>query len=224
VLVQQNKLYGYDIPVAQCPAPPSGGFTSAGHFQKYSLAVLKCQRAAWAPVLQRMGVNLPAVKVSFINGAIKTPCGVVGHETSFYCFDGRSGHYIFVHMSLLKQSNEWFRLRAFETLSHEYFHHVQRATGIFMASIRLGQNGLDVNEMSRRLELQTFCTAMRIVSATKANAFTRQDYDIIVEWSSHDQDAQHGSAASNTYWWQRGLYMTKAAGCNTWTVNYAYVA
>ena len=224
VVLQQNRLYGYNVPAGTCPTVPNG-FTSNSQWRTFTTNTLNCQHNAWKTVFQRMGRSLPKPKYHFISGPVQTPCGRGGQHVSFYCgtWDG-SSYAIYMHTELIQGSNEWWRLRAFETSAHEYFHHVQMISGILYENAKLVQGGTySSNEGSRRVELQAACIAGRQLVQTKATAWTRRDYEIYEQWSNKDQDERHGSASSNRYWWQRGLYMPKTGGCNTWVVNSASV-
>ena len=220
VVLQQNRLYRYDVPPMTCPAIPDG-ITSTQQFRSFSTNTLNCQHTGWAAVFTAMGKPLPKPKVTFISDAVQTPCGKAGDQVSFYCGTWDGSHYgIYVHTSLVEQSNSWWRLRAFETLAHEYGHHVQMMMGNMLAGAEIvEQGGMSQEERSRRLELQTSCWASRILVQTASTRFSEQDYDTFMLWSQQDQDEYHGSAASNQYWWQRGLYAKTAGDCNTYTVG-----
>ncbi|MGD7733474.1 neutral zinc metallopeptidase [Propionibacteriaceae bacterium G57] len=225
VTLQRNSIYGYDFPKLTCPDVPDG-FSSTQQFRTFATNTLNCQHNGWATIFKAAGKALPKPKVLFISGAVQTPCGTSGAKVSFYCgsWDG-SSYAIYVHSSLIEQSNTWWRLRGYETLSHEYAHHVQMMAGVLRANSNLVQAGnLTLTEGSRRLELQASCYSMRLLYITPSTKFSRADYQTVVEWSSVDQDEYHGSAKSNTYWWQRGLYMQKVGGCNTWTVGSSSVS
>ncbi len=221
VTLQRNRIYSYDIPVPKCPATPAP-FTSRSQFRTFATNYLNCQHNAWLPVFKRAGRSLPKPKVVFFNetSTLSTRCGTVKRSrVSFYCGHPDYGSYtIFVNENLMTQSNNWWRLRAAETLSHEYGHHVQQMSSILGTSYQL-QGSMSTNEISRRIELQTSCWSMRMLYHTKSLAFTRRDHDIIYAWTARDQDAKHGSAASMRYWSMRGLYMSKISGCNTWVVG-----
>lgn len=224
-ILQTNSIYGYDIPMMKCPSVLAK-FTSDAQYRSYINNTIQCQWRGWKTVFDKAGEDLPKPKVLFISGAVQSPCGRAGAEVSFYCgsWDG-SNYTMYMHTNLAKQSNEWWRLRAFETSAHEFGHHVQMMSGVMYQSAVLADQGtIPSDEASRRRELQTSCWAMRLTYQTPVTKFSREDYDVIVEWSAQDQDSEHGSAESNTYWWQRGLYMKKVGGCNTWTVGAKYVS
>lgn len=220
VTLQQNTLYAADVPTMSCPAIPTS-FDSAKAFQTFASTTLDCQYAGWVPAFAGIGVELPMPKVTFIDGAVQSPCGKSGENVSFYCgtWDG-SSYGIYVHTSLIEQSNEWWRLRAFETLAHEFGHHVQMVSGIMWAAQQVTTaGGMQNAERSRRMELQTSCWAGRLLLQTPATQFNEADLQTYIDWTQRDQDEWHGSRASNEYWWQRGMYMTKVGGCNTFTVG-----
>lgn len=224
LVLQRNELNGQPIPMMACPGVPDR-FTTTGQFKAFATGTLACQHEGWSTTFAAVGQPLPMPSVTFVTDGVQTPCGRAGDEVSFYCgtWDG-SSYGIYVQMNLLEQSNEWWRLRAFETLAHEFGHHVQMMNGTMYHSNQLVSTGeLEQTEASRRLELQTSCWASRLLYQTPATRFSRADHDELVLWSQEDQDEWHGSAASNQYWWQRGLYMDRVGGCNTWTVDAARV-
>ncbi|MGD8215981.1 neutral zinc metallopeptidase [Aestuariimicrobium sp. Y1814] len=175
-------------------------------------------------VFQGAGTRLPRPSLYFISGPTQTPCGKI--SGSYYCgyFD-LSETNIYLHSDLITDTNQWWRLRAFDTIAHEYGHHVQMAGGLFRASTAISDAGtMTVAERQRRLELQASCWAARIAVATPVTQYSPRDHAIFIQWSQRDQDEYHGSAASNQYWWQRGQYMSKVGGCNTWTVGSSRVS
>lgn len=225
VVLQQNRIYDYDIPTMTCPDVPSS-YTSAEQFRTWATHTFNCQHNGWVPVFRAMGANLPRPKLTFIGSEpVQSACGKV-QNTSFYCGTwDNSSMGIYLTYDLMEQSNSWFRLRAFNTVTHEYVHHVQHVRRILYSGAVLTTAGtLENMERSRRVELQAQCVAARILVSTGATRFSQADYDIYIRWTEQDQPSSHGSAESNQYWWQRGMYMTKVGGCNTWTVGSSRVS
>lgn len=180
--------------------------------------LVDCEYERWTKPVAATGVTLERPAVVFFNGTTSSECGSVKNlRVSFYCSAGAGT--IYVHTVVVRESNQYWRLRLAETVVHEFFHHVQATVGMKYALGDVVQAGMNEQEASRRFELQALCVSTRILATTAAWDFTRRDYnEMVLGFRSTQQDARHGSTASNEYWGKRGFSMVLVGGCNTWTV------
>ncbi|MGA4669322.1 neutral zinc metallopeptidase [Propionibacteriaceae bacterium Y1923] len=217
VQLQQNSLYPHPVPTFTCPEVPEVEFESETHFETFMSETIACQHAGWQTAFEAIGKPLVMPKVSFIRGAVQTPCGQ--GDTTFYCgtWDGEHTQ-IYVNYSTMDEL-AGFRQMPFFAAAHEFAHHVQHQSGLLWNGSALAhEGGIDDMERSRRIELQASCWTSRIMVTTDIG-FNDSDYSQYIAWTERDLGEVHGSAKSNQYWWQRGFYMDQVSGCNTWTVT-----
>ena len=154
------------------------------------------------------------MEVIAYDSKIDTPCG--SHDPrfpAFYC-SGNSTIY------LSRRSSEHaskYPADAAETAIHEHFHHVQNQLGILQEAYGSFRSD-DQWEISRRIELQDICMTSRLQLTVGKLGFGLEDYERTMRTFGRVGEEVHGSNKSLTYWGNRGFYMQKMGGCNTWTV------
>lgn len=153
----------------------------------------------------------------------RPPCGTARDGETFYCGDGENIRGIYINHRLIAEAQQWWRLRIAQVVAHEYFHHVQSVAGIQQARWRLVERGMDKLEFTRRSELQTRCYQSRALLLTKPYRFSRNDYQVVVQWTKDKGSKTHGSSQSAQHWLIRGFYAQTLASCNTWTAPASWV-
>ena len=208
-----NPLYEANFPVGNCPAPPPGFPTPESH-TAYVRSLVDCLQELWHPYLAALGIKQEPVEVIAYDSKIDTPCG--SHDPrfpAFYC-SGNSTIY------LSRRSSEHaskYPADAAETAIHEHFHHIQNQLGILQEAYGSFRSD-DQWEISRRIELQDICMTSRLQLTVGKLGFGLEDYERTMRTFGRVGEEVHGSNKSLTYWGNRGFYMQKMGGCNTWTV------
>ncbi len=117
------------------------------------------------------------------------------------------------------------------TTAHEYGHHIQNLTGINDADLDLEyENKSELNEQSRRSELQATCLAgVFMGSVWGSQSRTAKDYKELLKLARGSGDEgtdvrSHGKRANVVAWLDRGFKAKSPAACNTWSASSAKVA
>ncbi|MGD7733473.1 neutral zinc metallopeptidase [Propionibacteriaceae bacterium G57] len=213
-VTQANALYALEFPSPMtCPTIPEG-IEKRSEFQKLARQLVTCQYEAWAPVFeQTMGFKLSKPGLVIFAEQVKSPCGTVDDDQSFYCPNSAE---IYLSEKRFESSQDWWRLHFANTIAHEFLHHLQSEAGILEGAYSLDMTG---DERTRRVELQAYCMTSRMMVVTPAYEFGDRDYQILKAWAAEgDSSKTHGSVASRKNWWMRGLEQKTLGGCNTWVV------
>ncbi|WP_249345678.1 neutral zinc metallopeptidase [Microbispora sp. H11081] len=195
-----------------------------------------CMGKAWAPALQRVGIDWSPPNYMIAARKGRGACGDYpspGSNVPYYCPRNST-----IYASTSAMAKEYGPLGSWNgiiisMMAHEYGHHIQSVSGI---SDSWWRQTLDSTSRSGRLaltrrhELQATCFGamfMRSVSASYPIDATRRN---TLLWAySHLGDPpggtrDHGSTRSNAAWFRQGYTRPATHQCNTWVVGSASVS
>ncbi len=235
--LKTNSLYrSTGLPRLTCRA---GNASIYSHSQLKALILKtgKCMDRAWAPVLERVGIQWspPGYAIAPVRG--RGACGDYpspGSMVPYYCPRNNT---IYASTSAMARGNgrqigygdiiSWHG-GIISMMAHEYGHHVQNLSGILGSHWRRHLDSSSQSgrlALSRRLELQATCFAgmwMRSVASSypvpsgrRAQLFAF--YSRIGDHPGWPRD--HGSPANNYRWFRQGWERTKPYQCNTWLAS-----
>ncbi|MEV7806741.1 neutral zinc metallopeptidase [Microbispora sp. NPDC088329] len=233
---KNNSLYRAGSPAkTNC----RGGNASIYNHAQFKALILKtgaCMSKAWAPALERVGIDWSPPKYMIAARKGRGACGDYpspGSNVPYYCPTNST-----IYASTSAMAREYGPLGSWNgiivsMMAHEYGHHIQSLSGIsdswwrqtLDSTSRSGKMAL-----SRRHELQATCFGgmfMRSVAASYPIDATRRN---TLLWAySHLGDPpggprDHGNTRSNAAWFRQGYTRPMAYQCNTWVVGSASVS
>jgi uncharacterized protein len=115
---------------------------------------------------------------------------------------------------ILSEANELF---LFQTMAHEYGHHVQQLTGIMRTySSRKYRTDKEFLAETRKIELQAECLSGAFTGRVW-RSLNRRPSDLTYTLSHARSTASHGRAANIDYWLTRGFNQESPDACNTFS-------
>ncbi|MGI8459792.1 MAG: neutral zinc metallopeptidase [Propionibacteriaceae bacterium] len=206
------------------PKPPVPDKQLVGYLD----TLVDCLQRALTPPLRNAGITLPRPTVMGYRQQISTPCGWLSPTSApaYYC-SGNGTIYVPYSGDDGDEAYTYARLGYLALVAHEYGHHLQYVSGMFGEyTNRYYRADLeDRYALSRRLELQADCFAGVFLGYVAASIeLTDRDRAQLREWHEFtgDEDVtsnrspDHGSAAAQIRWLDRGLDRTDYGRCNTW--------
>lgn len=214
VALQQAAFYAYEYPelVGCRPMREPADF---GELQTILTEQLDCTQRAWKPLLEELGLPSHTVPHYFHDGREHTtPCGTSSAPARYCSANGGS---IYFGSVILDWARYW-PAYAKTLTGHEYAHHVQAVSGLWMADRQVIDDGL---ERTRRTELQAECLAHAALDADPSVAWDRALFDSVDDGlRSGTSYETHGTPEAKVYWGMRGLYITNMGeACNTYVVG-----
>lgn len=191
---------------------------------------IDCLQRVWEGPVSSAGFTLPRPSGHAFDLPVTTACGDSSVSTAFYCaLDQR----IYISLAFPRDLPAAQRANPFalaDTMAHEFGHHVQMRSGIFVASSAWKNQSArrEALEYSRRLELQADCLDglwLDVVRAGSGVSATDQaELKKIVYGLGDDTAAglppgegDHGQGASRLDWYTIGLERGPGVGvCNTY--------
>ncbi|MGW3350551.1 neutral zinc metallopeptidase [Nonomuraea rubra] len=222
-----NKLYSAGrLPASQC-AEREVRPNDVAMAKSYLTKVFNCLNASWGAYFKRAGLPFSNARIGFITKK-KRFCGESwGEAAGAYCPDERR-FLILLDDDLLEDPSDLF---LFGLAAHEYGHHIQNITGIDRAYDRHPyRNKSELNEQSRRMELQAECLAgVFIGSVWDSLDRTEDDWEYLLDLQVEGGDEQtgvrdHGKGRNIAAWLDKGYEAVSPAACNTWTASASKVA
>ncbi|MEV0587154.1 neutral zinc metallopeptidase [Nonomuraea sp. NPDC050310] len=235
--VRTNSLYrSVALPRLNCPA---GNPSIFNHSQLKALILKtgRCMDKAWAPVLDRVGIEWSPPGYAIASGRGRGACGdypSAGSMVPYYCPRNNT---IYASTSAMARGNgnsigygqiiSWHG-GIISMMAHEYGHHVQNLTGILDSYWQRHQaTGSESARLalSRRLELQANCFGgmwMRSVAGsypvpTGRRAELFAFYGRVGDHPGYPRD--HGSLTNSQRWFRQGWERSKPQQCNTWMAS-----
>ncbi|GAA2359187.1 hypothetical protein GCM10010404_10470 [Nonomuraea africana] len=224
----KSKLYsGGPLKSSACPEKPIAAGDRA-LAKRYVLAVYECLNRSWSERFAMMGVNFSKPGISFTTRSSATFCDEkVGDAVGVYCTAERR-FTIVLDEKVLEYPYDLF---LFDTVAHEYGHHVQNLMGITRAFEYEPYSGRKEElEQTRRFELQAECLAgVFIGSVWHSLDRTEADWQelLVLDRESGDEVGKvrdHGKGRNIAAWLERGFRGADPAACNTWTAPAAKVS
>ncbi|WP_219467273.1 neutral zinc metallopeptidase [Nonomuraea rhizosphaerae] len=189
--------------------------------KKYLTSLLDCLNASWAAYFEQAGLPFTEAGMDFVTTKPRKYCGWSwGSAQGVYC--GKQHKFrILLNKDVLDEPSDLF---LFVLVAHEYGHHVQYLSGIDKAYRRHPYKGdKELNEQSRRMELQAECLAGVFVGSSWPS-LDRSDEDWwrvldIVRASGDEQNKvpDHGKGRNAAAWLDKGFQSDSPASCNTWS-------
>ncbi|MEU7915918.1 neutral zinc metallopeptidase [Microbispora bryophytorum] len=215
------------------------GNASIYNHTQFKALILKtgtCMGKAWAPALERVGIDWSPPKYMIAARKGRGACGDYpspGSNVPYYCPSNST-----IYASTSAMAREYGPLGSWNgimvsMMAHEYGHHIQSLSGI---SDSWWRQTLDSGSrsgklaLSRRHELQATCFGgmfMRSIAASYPIDTTRRN---TLLWAySHLGDPpggprDHGNTRSNAAWFRQGYTRPSAYQCNTWAVGSSSVS
>ncbi|MEO3854739.1 neutral zinc metallopeptidase [Acrocarpospora sp. B8E8] len=224
-----NKLYRSGlITPTECAFDPIHQRNNVPASKVYVQSLLKCFNTIWADHAKKARLPFAKARVAFTLKPQRF-CGSAWEAgtAARYCYRERR------FMVLLDKSalNDPWSLDLMHTVAHEYGHHVQHLGGMIKASHGLPSRGRsELNEQSRRLELQAECLSGALISSiwTSAKRFPN-DWENLLGTAQSGGDEyhkvhDHGKGRNIAYWLDRGFQSLSLSECNTWTASSSKVA
>ncbi|MEU4544404.1 neutral zinc metallopeptidase [Nonomuraea dietziae] len=217
----KNTLYGGGpLRASSCPERPITADDRASA-RRYVLGVYECLNTSWGERFAAMGVKFTRPGISFTTRPTATFCDEkVGDAAGVYCTPERR-FTIVLDKKALEYPHDLF---LFDTVAHEYAHHVQNLTGITRAFEYEPFSGRKEElEQTRRFELQAECLAgVFIGSVWDSLDRTEADWEelLLIDRQSGDEVSKvrdHGKGRNIADWLDRGFRTADPASCNTWT-------
>lgn len=220
-LLTDNPLYDIEIPDKPCDAELVPFSTDLDAERERLKPFYDCVVALHQPALEQVSQpdTQPPAPPSQLQTYMDPATGACGDipevYTGLYCSaDGYTGVDIGWAANDTDPTNRPSFGYAYQILFHEYGHHLQHRTGVFLEFHNRPYNSDEEN--LRRSELQAECFAS-IATARLGYA----DPEWRAAWERAYQDPindspTHGSAASRGYWTHRGWNARTYGDCNTW--------
>lgn len=183
--------------------------------EAYLNFALDCLNEGWS--YQFSKTKLPFSKPRFAVTSrlgVPTGCGKFPKGAqAVYCPANKKITF-YLSKGILSQASELF---LFQTLAHEYGHHVQQLTGIMTAfNSRDYKNEKAVLPELRKIELQAECLSGAFIGSIW-RSLGRRESDFRYVLNAAYSTASHGSAKNIAYWVTRGFQQETPGSCNTFT-------
>jgi uncharacterized protein len=222
----RNAIYDVGDAAALRCSPPSTRKGSAASIKRYLLQVSHCVERMWRPLFKESGMTFTRPKLVIMTSGAKSPCGkFTPASTAHYCPSLQT-----IYFRLMKsQIKQPFELVLAKTMAHEYGHHVQRRTGIFMSAWGIYTKAARPRArvaLMRRLEQQAECFAGVFLSAVRTSLpVNSYEYDYVLKWARENAtDRDHGKGTNQAWWLNRGFAGASPGSCNTWAAAAARVS
>ncbi|MER6174078.1 neutral zinc metallopeptidase [Streptosporangium sp. NPDC001681] len=175
--------------------------------------VLDCLNKSWE--YQFSKAKLPFSKPRFAvtpRIGVPTGCGKFPDGAqALYCSRNKKITF-YLSKGILSEATELF---LFQTLSHEYGHHVQQLSGILpTAHSGKYRNDKELLAAIRKVELQAECLSGVFIGSVW-RSLGRRESDFRYILSAAYSTASHGKAANIAYWLTRGFRQEDPGACNT---------
>jgi predicted metalloprotease len=230
-----NALYGSSLPAAvDCRANRFDASTATLSELQHQLdQSIDCLQRAWEEPVTAAGFTLPRPPGHAFDLPVTTACGDSSVSTAFYCgLDQR----IYISLAFPGDLPAAQRANPFalaDTMAHEFGHHVQMRSGIFVAASAWKHQSerKDALEYSRRTELQADCldglwlAVVRRssgVSATEQTGLKKIVYELGDDTAAGlpPGEGDHGQGANRLTWYNTGLEHGPGIGvCNTYSAS-----
>jgi hypothetical protein len=235
-LVARNPVYVMGpLQASGCPEPPDRPTTFAAT-KAYYAKMLPCLNATWWRAMKKVGKPFRAPHVIVYANQIQTPCGVERATRGFYCGANEVIYMPFNVDYKNYQANPMYtRAWMLHTFAHEYGHHVQQLTGIWVASFARQATMADPNQRlleSRRRELQASCLGSAYLGADAK--YLPLNGQLLATWkfavaNAGDEFAvpkirDHGSKTNHNLWSNRGMTYKDPKYCNTFQTPPQYTS
>ncbi|SNS16861.1 hypothetical protein SAMN05216276_100579 [Streptosporangium subroseum] len=184
--------------------------------------VLDCLNDSWRQQLTK--AKLPFTKPRFETTSrlgFPTGCGPFPKDAqALYC--SRNNKITFLlSPGILSQANELF---LFQTMAHEYGHHVQQLTGIMRTyASRKYRTEKEFLAEVRKVELQAECLSGAFTGSVW-RSLNRRPSDFTYVLSYARSTASHGRGQNVAYWLTRGFEQESPGACNTFSAPKSKVA
>ncbi|MGW4469557.1 neutral zinc metallopeptidase [Nonomuraea sp. NPDC004354] len=191
--------------------------------KRYLIAVLNCLNRSWGAHFKRAGLPFTRPRIGFITKPRKYCGDAWGNASATYCY-AEQRFLVLLDDSLLEDPSD---LYLFRLVAHEYGHHVQYLTGIDHAYDRHPyRNKKELNEQSRRVELQAECLSGMFIGSVWDSLKDRdeEDWEVLREIMRKSGDVTHGKGHNIAAWLDKGFRATSPQVCNTWTASSSKVA
>jgi predicted metalloprotease len=192
------------------------------------LSVMNCLNQAWGRELATGHLPFQKPSVRFITQPARA-CGDKwsADTQALYC-DSNMKITILLDRSVMKDPSDLFLLLV---LAHEYGHHLQRLSGISGVYDALSyRDKAELNEQSRRLELQAECFGGVFIGSVWAS-LGRSTHDwnhlLGIERGTGDESTNvrdHGTGSDIISWLTRGFAAVSPSACDTWSAASPQVA
>lgn len=202
-----NRIYSQPLPKWTCTMSRK----IQGSLKTWMNQAIDCMMQRYGPIVRATGNSLPRPSLQFFSGTVRTPCATLNRSVpAYYCSGDQR---IYVNPDMAVKYDDYMRLGALQLIFHEFAHHVQFRTGLMKAWEVSAKES--TNQRQRRLELQAECFTWGQLGSLKD--YTVADREELQRLATQvQQNSEHGSKASYTYWFMRGAERTDLRWCNTW--------
>lgn len=230
--LENNRLYAQPVVVpVRCEASDIDlQGASKSQLQDHMNQVVGCLMRAWGPSMEKAGFELPRPTVTIYDSQIQTACGKLPMGNAVWCGADQQIYYATNLADVMPASIRGKKWTVEAVVAHEFGHHLQGRTGIFISGIAYQQKSQadEAKRYSRRIELQADCFSGAFLHSVAASkSMTQDDLETIKTMFSGFGDnrrdpsrvGDHGSMASRGYWSQMGLAAQQVQACNTFTAS-----
>ncbi|MEU6716063.1 neutral zinc metallopeptidase [Nonomuraea sp. NPDC046802] len=223
-----NKLYRTgELEASQC-AERDVKPNDVPAAKRYLTAVLNCLNRSWGTHFKQAGLTFAKARIGFITKPRKYCGDSWGSASATYC-DAERRFLVLLDDSLLEDTSDLF---LFRLAAHEYGHHVQNLTGIARAyHLYPYRNKSELNEQSRRMELQAECLSGVFIGSVWDSLKERgeEDWQTLLEIMRNNGDEgekirSHGKGRNRAAWLDKGFRASSPQVCNTWPASASKVS
>ncbi|MFC7621529.1 neutral zinc metallopeptidase [Microlunatus sp. GCM10028923] len=215
-IARDNSVYGQKVAKTKCSNLPNlynrpFPALSEKKMRKGLQTMADCVAAMWQKPMAKAGYQATKIKIRTFLEPVRSPCGN-SNAGAYYC-SANQQIYMGRGMGLGRRGYGYTWAQYFDTMGHEYGHHLQARTGILLAAHwhRSNSSEKDSLVISRRIELQATCfggMAMKQTGELEGSHFRR-----VV--SLYLGDEVHGTKEHIQGWAIQGYRNREIYQCNT---------
>ncbi|MFD0883732.1 neutral zinc metallopeptidase [Streptosporangium algeriense] len=183
--------------------------------------LVDCLNISWEDQLTKAKIPFSKPKlVTTSRTGVATGCGKFPKNAqAVYCPRNKRITFL-LDRGILSHATELF---LFETIAHEYGHHVQQLTGILKTLDREFTSKKAAYAEIRKVELQAECFSGAFIGSVW-RSLDRRDEDLAYVIEAAYDTSTHGKRANIAYWINRGFNAGSPDACNTFTAPASKVA
>ncbi|SNT57193.1 hypothetical protein SAMN05216276_106610 [Streptosporangium subroseum] len=191
--------------------------TSRKGTENYLGALLKCLNDSWKRQFARADLPFATARLRTVGrSGVSTRCGRFPKDAqAIYCATDRTILFL-LDENLLPYLDSLF---LFETLAHEYGHHVQKLSGITDVAYSWNyRTKKGYNAVQRRFELQADCLSGAFIGSVW-DSLDRSEEDFVYVRDIAEDSPTHGKAENYAHWLTRGFQDGDPGACNTFAAK-----
>jgi uncharacterized protein len=185
--------------------------------ESYLGALLKCLNDSWKQQFATANLPFATAKLRITSRpGVNTHCGKFREDAqAIYCAVDKTIVFLLDEDTFSYMDT----LFPFETIAHEYGHHVQRLSGIMTVAYSWEyRTKKGYNAAQRRFELQAACLSGAFIGSVW-HSLDRSEEDLAYLRSIAEDSPTHGKAENYVYWLTRGFQRQDPGACNTFATT-----